>query len=110
MALHHPAHTVISPRDCVSNIVPIYDGGPISGEYSVAILEWNGDPCVGIRWNITERELNDADKVSGAKICVGEPNSRGYATWFILPDDFLRDLLSGGHIATKIKDYLKELK
>ncbi|SDX75816.1 hypothetical protein [Flavobacterium degerlachei] len=107
MAIHHPANTVISPQDCVSNVVPIYDGGPTHGEYSVAILEWNGNPCVGIRWNITERELNNPDKVSGRIICVGEPNSRGYATWFILPDDFLRNLLSGGDIASEIRNYLE---
>lgn len=110
MAIHHPANTVVSPRDCVKNVVPIYDGGPNYGEYSVAILEWNGNPCIGIRWNITERELNNPDKVSGKVICVGEPNSRGYATWFILPDDFLRDLLSQGDISIKIQKYLNNNK
>ena len=109
MAIHHPAQTVISPKDRVSNVVPLYDGGPIQGEYSVAILEWNGDPCVGIRWNITERELDDSDKVAGIKTCVGEPNSRGYATWFILPDDFLRSLLSNGDIPKKIENYLRQI-
>jgi hypothetical protein len=108
MAKHYPANTVTSPKDCVDKVIPIYDGGAFKGEYSVAILEWQGNPCIGIRWNITERELNNPDKVSGKVVCVGEPNSRGYATWFILPDDFLRALLSGGNIATRIREYLGE--
>ena len=107
MAKHHPAHTVLSPKDCVNNVAPLYDGGPTKGEYSVAIVTWQGQPCVGIRWNITERELNNPDKVSGKTACVGEPNSRGYATWFILPDEFLTDLLTNGDIAKKIRDYLE---
>lgn len=106
MAKHYPAGSVISPQDCVDNVNPIHDGGAVQGAYSVAILEWEGNPCVGIRWNITQREFNNPDKVSGKVVCVGEPNSRGYATWFILPDYFLRDLLDGGDIAKRLREYL----
>ncbi|MBN8699569.1 MAG: hypothetical protein JST02_05115 [Bacteroidetes bacterium] len=108
MAKHYPANTVLSPKDCVDSVTPIYDGGPIQGEYSVAIIQWQGNPCIGIRWNITERELNNPDKVSGKIVCVGEPNSRGYATWFILPDEFLRDILNGGQISEKIREYFND--
>lgn len=108
MIRHHPANTVTSPKDCVDNVRVIYDGGAVKGEFSVAVLEWQGNPCIGIRWNITERELYNPDKQSGKVICVGEPNSRGYATWFILPDSFLTELLQGGNISREIKKYLGE--
>jgi len=33
------------------------------------------------------REWDDTDKVSGKKECLGMPVSRGYPTWFILPNN-----------------------
>jgi len=111
MPIHHPASTVLSPKDCVNSVAPIYDGGPIQGEYSVAIIDWQGRECIGIRWNINERELDSQDKVSGKVTCMGEPNSRGYPTWFIIPDAFLTALSHrGNNISEKIKEYLEKNK
>lgn len=108
MFKYHPSQTVISPRDCVSHVQVIYDGGAIPGEYAVARLDWNGQPTMGIRWNITERELNNPAKANGTIPCVGEPNSRGYPTWFILPDTFLQNILADGDVAGAIREYLEE--
>ena len=43
-----------------------------------------------MRWHIapTEYELN----ADNDKICLGYPNTRGYPTWFILPDGILGDI------------------
>ncbi len=109
MAKSRPAATVLSPKDCVRNVKVLFDGGvKMHSHYSVAQLEWNGHPCIGIRWNITERELNNPAKANGTKTCVGEPNSRGYPTWFILPDAFLQNILAGGDVAVAIREYLGE--
>ena len=108
MFKHHLPQTVISPRDCVSNVQVLYDGGAIPGEYAVARLDWNGQPTLGIRWNIAQREASDPDKISGKKICMGEPSSHGYPTWFILPDAFLQNIMTGGNVAVAIREYLEE--
>jgi len=68
---------VLSPRDLTQNNVEvIYDGG--EGSYSLALV----DGSTGIRWNGSE------DKPKG------NPTSRGYATWFILPDAIAQLILS----------------
>lgn len=110
MYKHHKAASVLSPKDCISNVKPLYDGGANPGEFSVAIVDWNGDSCIGVRWNITEREIDDDEKINGKKTCVGEPNSRGYPTWFILPNDLLIDLTNNGKISKEISKYLETLK
>ncbi len=76
---------VISPVDCVSNVQVLYDGG--DGSVSVASLEWEGNPCIAIRWNIARREWDDTEKKQNKKTCVGMPSSHGYPVWFILPDE-----------------------
>ena len=68
---------VISPKASVRNLHVLYDGGefvegdPKSG-YAIAEFKWEGSPAVGVRWNGDERG-------------VGNPQSRGVATWFVLP-------------------------
>ena len=71
---------VISPKKYVSDVKPIFDNGAFHGAYSVAKLKWKKKDVIGIRWNINESEASDPNKMSGKKICVGEPNSRGYST------------------------------
>jgi len=85
---------VISPKDKVSDVKPIFDNGNFHGAFSVAKLKWNNKEVIGIRWNINEREAYKPDKISGKEICKGEPNSRSHSTWFILPDDFILQLIS----------------
>jgi len=102
--------TVISPKPNVKNIIVLHDGGNKPGSYSVAKLKWNGRDVIGVRWNINENEPFDPAKVSGAEDCIGEPNSRGYATWFILPDDLLQTLIKGEKFASLIQGHLTEQK
>ncbi len=84
---------VISPKNRLTGPIEVLaDFGPqlpgISREpggaeerqgYSVARFTWDGNDAVGIRWNGTE-EPND----------IGTPQSRGIATWFILPGDIAK--------------------
>lgn len=101
---------VISPKDKVSDVKPIFDNGNFHGAYSVAKLKWNKKDVIGIRWNINEREADKPNKRSGKEICKGEPNSRGYSTWFILPDDFILQLISDkrSNLVMELKEYLNK--
>jgi hypothetical protein len=76
---HVEPSTVTSPRRVVADLAVLYDGGlltegdPWSG-WSVARMTWAGDPdAVGIRWNGEQGEN------------PGNPSSRGYPTWLIIP-------------------------
>lgn len=93
MYRYFPPDKVISPKSCIEEVIPLFDGGITAGAYCVAEIKWNGKKCLGIRWNVNEREWDDPEKKSGLKPCIGEPNSRGYPTWFILPDSFLTSVL-----------------
>lgn len=103
---YNPANTVVSPVKNVKNVRVLSDGGACHGCYSVAIVEWNGNDVLAIRWNISENEATRTDKLNGSVVCLGEPNSHGYSTWFVVPDDLLIRLLNGGDLADKIKQYL----
>ncbi len=72
---------VISPKDKVSDVRVIVEGGP--GDSSVALLNYDGVKSVGVRWNGTD----------GSR--VGNPQSRGVGTWFILPEKLAALVLSG---------------
>ena len=71
--------TVLSPRTRLKEIIEVlHDGGPGAvpwANWSAAILDWEGEPCLGLRWN------GDDDS------SVGNPQSRGQATWFIVPKE-----------------------
>lgn len=71
---------VISPKASVEagSVSVVYDGGEWQDNdawagWSVAELVWDGNSAVGVRWN-------------GDGKGVGNPQSRGVPTWFILPD------------------------
>jgi hypothetical protein len=73
--------TVVSPKGSVRNLEILWDGGewndadPLWSGWSAAKLDWDGHPAIGIRWNGTSDDKG-----------VGNPQSRGLPTWFILPD------------------------
>ena len=68
--------TVVSPRSRVGSVDVIYSSGP--GGWSVARLEYDGvEDRIGIRWN-------GSDDSSG----IGNPQSRGMPTWFVVPEEF----------------------
>src|SRR6266568_6488821 len=67
--------TVVSPKVSWRLKEVIYNSSPGQGGWSAAEGEWDGDPCLGVRWNGSDNEEG-----------VGNPQSRGHATWFIIPD------------------------
>lgn len=65
----------------------VYDGK----NYIIAKIEDDNGIHLAMRWNIASSEYEThANKKD--KTCTGYPNTRGYPTWFILPDSFLDDL------------------
>jgi hypothetical protein len=73
--------TVLSPKASIRNLNVIFDGGswddanPRWSGWSVATMEWDSSPgAIGVRWN---GEVGEG---------VGNPQSRGLPTWFILPE------------------------
>lgn len=82
-----PPNTVTSPQDYISNIRIVFDGG--KGSFSIARLDWEGEPRIAMRWNVARREWDDPDKKSGKKVCVGMPSSHGFPVWFVLPDEII---------------------
>lgn len=82
MAYVEPA-TVWAPRASIRSVETLYNsnpGGPAG--WSVARVNWEGHDRVGIRWN------------GGDGPGVGNPQSRGNATWFILPHELNDVILS----------------
>ena len=72
-------HTVLSPRNRVGSVDILYSSRPDEGgeSWSVARLEYDRVPDrIGIRWNGSEEEGG-----------IGNPQSRGRPTWFVVPDD-----------------------
>lgn len=65
---------VVSPKRQWSLVAVLYDRG--EGQASVAIGRWDGEPVLAMRWNGTDDNT------------IGNPQSRGLPTWFILPREF----------------------
>jgi hypothetical protein len=74
---------VKSPKEAVTHLKIIYDGGEQAEAYrewegwSIAELEWYEEPVLACRWNGST--VND--NVSP----IGNPQSRGVPLWFIIP-------------------------
>ncbi|WP_187477728.1 hypothetical protein [Amniculibacterium sp. G2-70] len=86
MANYRDPKTIYSPRDMITDVDVIFED---HDTVSIAKIKWNDSNVIGIRWNIALREWDDTDKMNGTKECLGLPISRGYPTWFILPDQIL---------------------
>jgi hypothetical protein len=71
---------VWAPKASIRSVEVLYNRGP--GQWSVARVVWEGKEKIGIRWN--------GDNGPG----IGNPQSRGNATWFILPDELEETILS----------------
>jgi hypothetical protein len=74
MSYVHP-EKVLSPKDTVRGVRVLYNTGPGENSWSVAEVNWGGDDRVAIRWNGLDGEDG-----------VGNPQSRGHPTWFVVPD------------------------
>lgn len=79
-----PNH-VLSPKLHWSLIAVLDD----EGEYqsALAIGRWNGKPVLGMRWN------------GGSENNLGNPQSRGIPTWFIIPDKYREAVLEGAGLS-----------
>jgi hypothetical protein len=73
MAYVNP-ETVVSPRNRIRSVDILYNDGP--GSWSVALLDYDGQERLGIRWNGEDGE-------SG----IGNPQSRAKPTWFVVPEE-----------------------
>lgn len=74
-----PPDEALSPRDHWKLFRVLLDQGESKndeGRYSVAVGVWDGQVRLAMRWNGTKDDV------------IGNPQSRGYATWFIIPPDF----------------------
>ena len=81
--------TVLTPRDRVRAVHVLYNSGPQNGwSWSVALLDFDGEEHVGIRWNGSDSEPG-----------IGNPQSRGRPTWFVLPEP----------LATAVREQAEEL-
>ncbi|HWC77595.1 MAG TPA: hypothetical protein VG778_09035, partial [Blastocatellia bacterium] len=85
MSAGSPTHytdpeTVLSPKGSVANLRVLLNTG--ENGWAVASLQWDGRDALGIRWN------------GHPKNPIGNPQSRGIATWFILPDELAAILRS----------------
>ncbi len=74
--------TVLSPKGRVEDIDVLYDKGPMPASWSIAKLKWDDADRIGIRWNGDDDHL------------VGTPQSRGKATWFIVPPEIADTVVS----------------
>jgi hypothetical protein len=86
-------NTVQSPKGRVEDVHVIYDKGATSGSWSIAKLRWDKKRSVGIRWN------GDLDEPGS-----GTPQSRGKATWFIVPEEIAEAVISAAELLEKQKN------
>lgn len=72
---------VVSPKNRLRGPVEVLAKHMEDGEggnlYSIGRFGWDGAPVVGIRWDGKPKDPSD----------VGNPQSRGLPTWFILPGE-----------------------
>jgi len=72
---------VLSPRNLVGGVLEvIHDPG--EGQMSVARIVWDGEEVIATRWNGTSEQP------------LGNPVSRGHATWFVVD----------GYVAAEVED------
>ena len=65
---------VCSPKKTISGVKILLDQGKGKDKFSIASLIWDNKSRIGIRWN-------------GDDYSVGQPQSHGVPTWFILPKE-----------------------
>jgi hypothetical protein len=68
--------TVLSPRGAIKELEVIHDGG--EHKWSLARMKWDNKPVMGMRWN--------GGSQNGIP-SIGNPQSRGRPTWFVLPNE-----------------------
>ena len=79
------ADQVKAPRGSWTLIQVLVDQGASDedeGRWSLAVGEWEGERRLAVRWNGSEEKP------------AGNPQSRGIATWFVMPPEFEAPLMS----------------
>ena len=79
------ADQVRSPRAQWTLIQVLIDQGESDenqGRWSLAVGEWDGQRRLAARWNGTDERP------------AGNPQSRGIATWFVMPPEFEKPLMA----------------
>jgi hypothetical protein len=76
----------VLPKDVVSpqrqwSLITVLDSGE-EGDGALALGKWDGDPVLAMRWNGAEGSP------------IGNPQSRGLATWFIIPGKYSEAILA----------------
>lgn len=87
MAYINPT-TVISPKVSWKLFDVLHNGG--DGEDSLAVGEWDGRRVLAARWN-----------GSSAYDGIGNPQSRGIPTWFVIPDWLCEPILTNPKITAE---------
>lgn len=64
--------TVVAPRNRVHSVKVLYNEG--AEGWCAALLDWDGKEVVALRWN------------GGQESGIGNPQSHGKPTWFIVPE------------------------
>ena len=85
------ATKIVSPEDANSprqrwSLIAILDYGK-TDRGALAIGRWDNKPVLAMRWNGT------------AENPIGNPQSRGLATWFILPEKYVEAILRHGGLS-----------
>jgi hypothetical protein len=76
-----PPTAVVSPKKNWSLIAVLEDKGP--RDAALALGRWDNVPCLAMRWN-GDNDVNP----------IGNPQSRGLPTWFVVPDCWVESTLS----------------
>jgi hypothetical protein len=84
---------VHAPRRHWSLIHVIFEGGP--SESSLAIGRWDNKPVLAMRWNGAEGSP------------LGNPQSRGLPTWFIVPKQYWKQILESEPFKSAHEDVLE---
>jgi hypothetical protein len=79
MTAYIKAREVHAPKRFWSLVEVLFDGGP--GGSSLAIGRWESEPVLAMRWNGDEENP------------LGNPQSRGLPTWFIVPKQHWKQIL-----------------
>ncbi len=83
---YRPPNDVVSPK-LHWNLIAVLDEGT-EDDSALAIGRWDGDLVLAMRWN------------GNAKNPIGNPQSRGLPTWFIVPKKYREDILQNKGLAS----------
>lgn len=94
---------VLAPKRRWQLFHVLFDGGnrthpraEPNSAVSLAIGRWDGRPALAMRWNGTADEP------------LGNPQSRGLATWFIVPDQYVEAILKATDISDSRLEFARD--